>query len=456
VSGPNVIADRFVIHAEIAAGGMGRVYRAHDRALGRLVAVKVLQSDGDLDAARFEREAAVLAGFRHDHIVSYIAHGVSAGERWLAMDWVDGKTLAHRFEASGLSVAETVVLGRHVARALAEAHAHGVLHRDLKPTNLVLEGDDVERVKLIDFGVARRIADPRILTRTGLAMGTPGYMAPEQARGLRALDGRADLFALGAILYEGLTGLPAFAGHNVTAVMCKIVLLDPPPLGLSCPEAPPALAGLVRALLDKVPDRRPANGHVVADELERLGPLAAGPRRRRGLSAAQVTASTPDLADPSSGGFTQLTVLAAGSADRRGVRASWDEGECARIGALLESFGAGVETLQGGTVVGIVASTDPTEAIERALLAGVAVRGQVAGGDVVVALGDGSQVEPLVSAVERGAEVLTAAGVAVLRGDDDTVAGGVRIDAGLVPWVPAAFEVVRLGRSVWARARARH
>jgi hypothetical protein len=451
VSAPREIAGRFVLHAEVAAGGMGRVFRAYDKARTAQVAVKLLRTDVPIDPTRFEREALMLSAFRHPHIVGYVAHGIHEGARWLAMDWVEGRTLAHRLDTRGLDVGESLRLAAAVARALGEAHRHGVLHRDLKPSNLVLEHDDVARVKLVDFGVARFIADPVALTRTGVAMGTPGYMAPEQARGQRDVDGRADLFALGTILYECLTGTAAFAGQNATAVMCKIILLDPVPLRVGCPEVPAELERVLSAMLAKDPARRPADGDSVAEALERVA-APAGPRRRRvrGGAAARV-GETPTLADAARTGpqFATLAVMVAGAADRRGVRGLLDERAVGHLSGLLESFGAGVEVLLDGTVVGVIAGTEAAEAAERAVLAGIAARAAAPGADVVVAAGDAA------SSAERAAAVLGAAALEVLRGGGSGGGIGVRVDESVLAWLPEGqgLTVERgSGGAVWVRA----
>src|SRR6185503_14780107 len=171
------------------------VYRAIDRASGSPVAFKVLRSVSADATDRFAREVRVLSGLRHPGIVRYVADGrTHEGEMWLAMEWLDGESLNHRIARAGLTPAESVELVRRIAEALGAAHERGVIHRDLKPSNLFLVDGDLERVKVLDFGVAR-VADASA-TRTGVMVGTPGYMAPEQARGDRRVSSRSDVFAL--------------------------------------------------------------------------------------------------------------------------------------------------------------------------------------------------------------------------------------------------------------------
>jgi serine/threonine protein kinase len=272
------LAGRFEILGEAARGGMGTVFRAHDRRDRRDVALKVLRVDAQGHGARFEREAAILAGLRHPNIVEYISHGATPdGLRYLVMEWVDGETLAHRLAHGELTTAAIVAMARQLCRALAALHDRGVVHRDVKPSNVMLARGDVSRVKLVDLGVARRTSEPTRLTRTGVMIGTAGYLAPEVVRGGSAIDGRADLFALGCVLYECFTGAPAFRGDSPLALCAKVLLHDPPPLRALDPRTPPALDALVSALLARRPDQRPAGAAAVERALAELGAIAGAP-----------------------------------------------------------------------------------------------------------------------------------------------------------------------------------
>src|SRR5438105_2252529 len=162
---------------------MGTVFRARDRRDKREVALKVLQAAALRNTARFEQEAAILAGLRHPNIVEYVAHGATPdGMHYLVMEWVEGENLSQRLDRGGLDIADSVAMAIQIARALGALHALRIVHRDLKPSNLMLAGG-AEHVKLVDFGVARRTTEPGRLTRTGALVGTAGYMAPEQVRG---------------------------------------------------------------------------------------------------------------------------------------------------------------------------------------------------------------------------------------------------------------------------------
>src|SRR5262245_15360359 len=215
---------------------MGTVFRATDQVEGEHVAVKILHGQDAIEIERFARDATILAELRPPGIVRYVAHGTTpGGERYLAMEWLDGIDLGERLERRGVSTSESFTIARRAADALAAAHARGVIHRDIKPSNLFLLGDDVERVKVVDFGIARVVRDGRRLTRTGVLLGTPGYIAPEQVQGPPAHDPSADVFSLGCVLFECLTGRPAFEGTNPMAVLAKLLLQAAPRLRASRP-----------------------------------------------------------------------------------------------------------------------------------------------------------------------------------------------------------------------------
>ena len=264
-----VVANRFRIERIAGVGGMGTVFQATDLVAGGSVALKILTGIGEHDAARFVREAVVLAELVHPGIVRYLAHGLTTDhEHYLAMEWLEGETLHDRLGRGRLSVAEALVLGRALAEALAVAHARGVVHRDIKPMNLFLPGGELAKLKVLDFGIARLVKQVGMLTHTGAVIGTPGYMAPEQVRGETDVDASTDVFGVGCVLYHCLTGVPAFAGNPI-AVLAKILLEDVRPLG-ELVAVPRELDELVLAMLHKDRSARPANGRVVASELARI------------------------------------------------------------------------------------------------------------------------------------------------------------------------------------------
>ncbi len=260
----DLLGGRFDLGAVVREGGMGFVFRAQDRQTGKVCAVKTLIAATPPYVERFEREAAMLASLRHPAVVSYIAHGLSeSGEPYLVMEWLDGEELAERLTRGPLSETDARTLAVRVAGALGAAHALGIVHRDVKPSNVVLVGGDVARATLIDFGVARG-GELWQRTRTGLVVGTPGYMAPEQARASRDVNARADVYALGCVLFECLTGKPPFNGEHPVAVLAKVLLDEPPRLRSLAPSAPADLDELIARMLSKDPSGRPSDGDAVA------------------------------------------------------------------------------------------------------------------------------------------------------------------------------------------------
>jgi predicted Ser/Thr protein kinase len=276
VMSDDTFARRFDLQGEVGRGGMGSVHRAVDRSSGRPVAIKVLHTPGV--ESRFTLEAEMLERLDHSAIVSYMGHGVTgSGEAYLAMAWIEGESLAERLDRGALSIEDTLEIGSRVAGALAHAHGHDIVHRDVKPSNVMLVDGDPRKATLIDFGVAKDTATTHGLTETGQLIGTPGYMAPEQALGHANIDARTDLFALGAMLYQCLSGRPPFDGRQTMEVLAQLLMREPLALRDLRPEVPPRLAALVVALLEKEPARRTADATKIEVELRTIATaLASG------------------------------------------------------------------------------------------------------------------------------------------------------------------------------------
>jgi len=256
----------------LGAGGMGKVFLAEDVHLQRQVALKVLPPElvaQEEFRTRFLREAKATASLRSDHIV--IIHQVGEHNRmpFLAMEYLQGGTLGAWLGGTQRPTpAQTVDFGLQIARGLDAAHRSGLVHRDIKPANIWVEAPS-GRVKILDFGLVRPTDESARLTQTGMVMGTPAYMAPEQADGT-PLDARADLFSLGCVLYEMAGGEPPFTGASTIAILKATALKDPRPLRELNPSVPPALADLIKRLLAKKPQDRPASAAEVIEELETI------------------------------------------------------------------------------------------------------------------------------------------------------------------------------------------
>lgn len=254
----------------IGSGAMGTVFRAVDESSGLPVALKILRGAGQ--AARFEREIDLLSKLDHPGIVRYVGHGVTVqGEPFLAMEWIEGVTLRSLLSERGLDLHETLRLGIGIASALAAAHRAGVVHRDVKPSNLLLAGGRVDHVKLIDFGIARSSVGIETLTDTGALVGTPSYMAPEQATHAKRVGPAADVFALGCILHECLLGTPLFSTvrQDRDGPPPRLV----PSVRTLRPDVPEAVVALVERMLSRSVSVRIADGACALMELERLRAL---------------------------------------------------------------------------------------------------------------------------------------------------------------------------------------
>ncbi len=269
----------------LGSGGMGVVFEAEDPQLQRPVAVKVMKPVLAAIASareRFVREARAAASIEHDHIVAIYQVGEEGGLPYLVMPLLDGETLAARIARRGrLDPEEVVALGRQTAAGLAAAHRRGLIHRDVKPGNIFLEAG-TDRVRILDFGLARAADEDQSLTETGVILGTPEYMAPELAENAPA-DPRSDLFSLGCVLYEMCTGAAPFSGANTISKLMAVARQRPTPPHKLQPDVPKRLSDLVMRLLEKSPDRRWASAEDVLAALERCaaeGPTtAARPRR---------------------------------------------------------------------------------------------------------------------------------------------------------------------------------
>jgi len=263
-----MLGDRYEVTRKLGAGAFGEVYEARDTTLDRKVAIKRIRLDSFAEGPeleevkkRFLQEAQVAAQLRHPNIVTIHDIAAKGSSSFMVMELVQGQTLQALLREKGrLGLEETVRILGQAAAGLDFAHATGIVHRDVKPANLMIEPSG--HVKVMDFGIAKAPAGGGNITRTGTILGTPNYMAPEQARGA-ALDGRADLFSLGCTLYECLSGQRPFAGDSVTAILVKILQEDPPALDFDALSLPAPLGDVLRRALAKNPEERFASGHLL-------------------------------------------------------------------------------------------------------------------------------------------------------------------------------------------------
>lgn len=309
----------YEIVGPLGAGGMGEVYRARDPRLGREVAVKVLPGDFAGDTARlrrFELEARATAALNHPGILSIHDVGMHDGRPYFVTELLEGATLRERLRDGRLGTSQAIELSVQIARALSAAHEKGIVHRDLKPENLFLTADG--RIKILDFGLAKLIepdaSGPHALdagteTVSGVVLGTVGYMAPEQARG-KPCDARADIFALGCVLYEMLSGKRAFRGETAADTISAILHADPPPLVTPFGEPVPAMQAIVSRCLRKPPEDRFSTARDLAFALEQV----SGPGRP--ISSVPTTAPTVSVASGRSktGRRSRRKILIAGGA----------------------------------------------------------------------------------------------------------------------------------------------
>lgn len=380
VLGPGtLVAGRFEIDRFISSGGMGVVYRARDlhARLGApgaarplpFVALKLLRPDtlGQIGIERFVREARLLSQLHHAGIVSYIADGTTdTGQCYLAMEWLEGIDLGQRLRKGALSLPESLLLLERMASILSATHARGIIHRDLKPSNLFLHQGALERLKVLDFGVAR-VADVHGGTQTGLIVGTPAYMAPEQARGLREITPAADIYSLGCILYECLSGRPPFPVDQPAATLVRVLFEEPRPLETLCQGLPASLLDLQRRMMAKVAAGRLQNGQALYEALRDL----AGQSDMRGAQIA-IVQPPAEITDGgwlsrSSQSLLSVVLAAPQPASEAGAGERLASREQERLLEALQQLGASVECLSNGSL--LVTVGEVGSAVEQVSLA---------------------------------------------------------------------------------------
>ncbi|HVU50567.1 MAG TPA: protein kinase [Polyangia bacterium] len=476
--------DRFDIERLVGSGGMATVYRAVDRQTGEPVALKVLHGRTTEQTERFEQEAELLAELSHPAIVRYVGHGTTpVGERYLAMEWLDGQTLEDALASGPLTIGQSVDLGRRVAEALASAHRRGIVHRDIKPGNLILPGGALPGVRVLDFGLARRVLDQRRITQSGGIMGTPMYMAPEQARGEPYIDARADIFALGCVLFQCLTGQPPFTGPTAMAVLAKICLDEPVSVRELCPGLPPDLEQFLTRMLAKERGARPPDATGVAVELQRIaerladaegkpapapgsttmrierGALTSGEQRvvcvvlvtRPKSGAAGTTSAAPRTLELPGDAAAAAALAARPPLETETIilrtDSLFDPEDVDQLRAALQPYGARLERLlDGSMVVSLSGRGAPTDQATAAAHCALVLRGALP--DAALSIATGRAVIfgrlPVGDVIDRGAEMLRGA-----------VPGVVRLDEVTADLLGARFEIAGAGGSAEGDAGAR-
>jgi hypothetical protein len=432
----DLIGERFEIDKHVASGGMGQVFRARDVQSGELVAVKMLLGDLAAHMARFDHERRALARLSHPGIVRYVAHGLAAsGQPYLAMEWLDGEDLASRLARGKLTLDESLDLAIRVAEALSAAHARDIVHRDLKPSNIFLVDGQTDRVKVLDFGIARLDSGTRV-TLTGTIIGTLGYMAPEQAGTERAVDARADVFSLGCVLFECLTGTPAFEADHPMALLTKLVFAEPPRLSDVLPSAPAALDALLGRMLAKDPAERPPHGGAIAEALATIGSQTA--TRSSAQIAVALTLDEQRL----------ISIVLIGSHDGRANSnaPTLREAQISQLEQALQqgvaAWGGRLKQLRDGSVVVAIGGaglvTDQAAQVARCALW---LRTRATGRLMALATGRGDRTGrmPAAETIDRAAALLLSSAAH----DRDSARDGIAIDEVTARLLDAQFDVRR-------------
>jgi tetratricopeptide (TPR) repeat protein/predicted Ser/Thr protein kinase len=460
VKAGDVVAERFELLELIGSGGMGRVFRSHDRLTNRTVAVKSLLALGLVDEAtnpepsasevqvkpgaetawkvntrhlagyRLTQEARILATLNHEGIVRHIAHGVTAengsDEPFLAMEWLEGEDLSARLSKGPLSVMETIGLAEKLLEGLAYMHEQRLIHRDLKPSNVFLIGKKTSDLRLIDFGLTIPEGELPDTGTSGDPIGTPAYMAPEQARGATSLTAAADVFALGALLYACLTGRKAFDGEDAMSILAKVLLEDPPRVSELRPQVSPTLDDWVMHMLEKDPTRRPRSALELLTKLRGLTTMTASGMLATLPGAALTTAERELLCCVAAGHpAADASARAAGRssmqlhADVQEHRAELRAAEQA-LQALAEQYGGTLTTLADGSLWIIFRGTGTTtEQVVRAAqcaldLPGILPRWPIA---LVTGFGEVTHRVPVGELIDRASALLRTSSISVVGGD---------------------------------------
>ena len=367
------LSDRYTIEREVGAGGMATVYLAHDKKHERKVAIKVLRPElaAAMGAERFPREIRTVAQFNHPHILSLYDSGEAAGFLYYVMPFVDGESLGERLaREKQLPVQDAIRILREVADALAYSHARGVVHRDIKPGNVLLSG---RHAVVTDFGVAKALtaSGGDKVTTVGIALGTPMYMAPEQAMGEANIDHRADIYALGILGYEMLAGRPPFEAASAQALLAAQVMEAPVDIQKVRPGIPVLLNDAIMRCLAKNPADRWQSADELITQLEAVAATPSGGVTPTDTRPIKATAVRPPRPRSWMIGVAAavLVIAIAGAAGAIALRGKAGSGHIEKIGVMP------IDDISGKDSVFVTAMHDAlTNALVRSNIAGIAPR----------------------------------------------------------------------------------
>ncbi len=432
-----LIAGRFEIVGQAGRGGMASVHRAIDHSSDGYAALKVLHITMQDAGERFRREAEVLARLRHPGIVGYVSHGETPdGRAFLAMSWIEGETLTARVRRLGrLDPMAVVEIGANVGDALAAAHAAGIVHRDVKPSNLLLASDGYDRPVLVDFGIARVGTGASAMTQEGMLIGTPGYISPEQARGSLEVDARADQFSLACVLYACLTGRAPFRGEDLVGILAKILFQETPHVRSARADVPSELDAILVKAMAKDPTERFPDMAAMARALRKVH------LRLGGAEASSPSLVVPPTETPTPGISIREARLSAMVIVGRAIVAQHEaqppagSDEATFIGGR---FGGDVERLANGALA--LRFIEAAGATERALAAArcaLALRARLPQAPISLATvrGAGGD-DDVVRAIDRAAELVRDVPRSVRTG-----AMPIRIDETTAGLLDARFDV---------------
>ena len=455
---------------------MGSVFRAFDLDEGRAVAVKVLDGTELESAMRFAREAELLATMRHPAIVRYVAHGIEtlgieglppssngvaasiaqARLPYLVMDWIEGETLGEILKRGKIDLAPTLALGGRIASALSYAHGRRLVHRDIKPGNILVsrnrEGNPrFERATLLDFGIARPTLVDSELTLHGMPVGTIGYMAPEQARGETEVRAAADVFALGCVLFACLVGKRPFTGNSLTAVLAKTLHEEAPRLRELVAGVPRGLDDLIARMLSKDPAERPTDGQEVVRELEKIeeevDARTGDSMIPTGISSSRISAGITSREQV----LVSVVLASTASFRTRDIQATLPAGlelsrKIERTQSQVEALGGRLERLANGLMVATVSGAGhATDLAAQAARVALVLQRELPDSRVALATGRGMLGSrlPIGDAIERAAKLVEEDNIALdkTQDDDGPRPNSVVIDESTAGLLDARFQV---------------